>query len=93
MKLTKLFQEFEQLAEAVNIKIIQGKGNFDGGFCILEKEKIIVINKLKPIEQRVRALAHAFSQLDTSQIYIKPAIRGLIESMNPIYQSSSRKYP
>ena len=80
MKPDKIFQELEDIAEILNIKIIQEKGNFKGGYCLLEKEKIIVINKLKPVEQRVRALAQAFSQLDTSKIYMKPAIREFIES-------------
>ena len=37
------------LKKTLDIKIIQEKGNFNGGYCLLEKEKIIVINKLKPI--------------------------------------------
>ena len=80
MKPDKILQELEDIAEILNIKIIQEKGNFKGGYCLLEKEKIIVINKLKPVEQRVLALAQAFSLLDTSQIYMKPAIREFIES-------------
>ena len=80
MKPTIIFQEFEQLAEALNVKIIEEKGNFKGGYCLLEKEGIIVVNKLNPIEQRIRALAQAFSKLDISKIYMKPAIRNIIDS-------------
>ena len=79
MKPTIIFQEFEQLAEALDIKIIHEKGNFRGGCCLLEKEGIIVVNKLNPIEQRIRALANAFSRLDISKIYMKPAIRSIID--------------
>jgi hypothetical protein len=75
-----VYQEFEKLAESLEIKIIQEKGNFNGGYCLLEKEKIIVINKLKPLEQRIRALAQAFFKLDISNIYLKPAIRDIIAS-------------
>jgi len=80
MKLTVVFQEFEQIAEELNIRILQEKGNFNGGYCLLEEQRIIVINKVKPLEQRIRALAQAFSRFDTSQIYLKPAIREMIES-------------
>ena len=80
MKLAIVFQEFEQIAEKLKIRIIQEKGNFNGGYCLLEEERIIVINKLKPIEQRIRDLAQAFAKLDTSQIYIKPSIRELIDT-------------
>ena len=82
MKPDKIYHELEDIAEILNIKIIQGKGNFKGGYCLLEKEKFIVINKLNSIEQQVRALAQAFSRLDTSQIYLKPAIREIIESVD-----------
>ena len=57
---------------------MQEKGNCNGGYCLLEKERIIVVNKLKPLEQRIRALAQAFSQLDISKLYIKPVIRDMI---------------
>ena len=80
MKPSTIYQEFEKLAESLEVKIIQGKGNFKGGYCLLEKEKVIVINKLKPLEQRIKALALAFSQFDISNIYMKPAIREIIAS-------------
>ena len=78
MKPTIIFQEFEQLAEALNVKIIQEKGNFKGGYCLLQKEGIIIINKLYPLEQQIRALAQAFARMDISKIYMKPAIRSII---------------
>jgi len=66
VKPSTIYQEFEKLAESLEVKIIQEKGNFKGGYCLLEKEKVIVINKLKPLEQRIKALALAFSRLDIS---------------------------
>ena len=80
MKSTAVFQEFEQIAEELGICILQERGDFNGGYCLLEEKRIIVINKRKPLEQRIRALAHAFSRLDTSQIYLKPIIREMIET-------------
>ena len=67
----------------MGIQILQERGNFKGGFCLLFcliEEKFIVVNKLKLIEQRMRVLAKAFSILDTSSIYLKPIIREMIES-------------
>ena len=49
------------------------------GFCLVENKKVIVINKLKPTEQRIWALSKAFAKLNTSKIYVKPAIREMIE--------------
>ena len=80
MKSTAVLQEFEQIAEELGICIMQERGNFNGGYCLLKEKRIIVINRRKPLEQRIRALAHAFSRLDTSQIYLKPIIREMIET-------------
>ena len=80
MKPAAIFQEYEQIAEELGIRILKEKGNFIGGYCLLEDKRIIVVNKLKPIEQHIRALAQVFARLDTSQIYLKPAIREIIES-------------
>ena len=86
MKPDKIFQEMEDIAEILGVNIILEKGNFKGGYCLLEKEKIIVLNRLNPVEQRIRALAQAFSRWDTSEIYMKPAIREIIESENLQHQ-------
>ena len=80
MKLSPILEEFENIAIEMEIQIIQQKRNFNGGYCLLESEHIIVLNKHKPIEKRINTLTKAFSQLDTSKIYLKPIIRELIES-------------
>ena len=91
MKPAAMLQEFEQIAEQLNIRIMQEKGNFNGGYCLLEEKRIIVINKQKPIEQRVWALAQAFAKRDTSKIYLKPAIREMIETEDNSLQLSAVK--
>jgi hypothetical protein len=49
IKPEKLFILFEELAEKMNINIVQGKGDFLGGMCSVNDESYIVINKVKPI--------------------------------------------
>ena len=49
----KLYAEFELLADKLDLKIIKDKGNFIGGICIIKDEKVIVVNKMQPLEQRV----------------------------------------
>ena len=45
MKNKDLLDEFHSLAERLEIKILKGKGDFLGGGCIVNNEKVIVINK------------------------------------------------
>jgi len=53
MKNKELLEEFHLLAEKLDIKIMKGKGDFSGGSCTVNNEKIIVINNSKPIEHRL----------------------------------------
>ncbi len=73
-----IYQEFEALAEQMGVRLISDKGNFSGGYCLLEDEKVIVLNKNKPLEHRLKQLAIAFSTLDTTQIFIKPKLREIM---------------
>ncbi len=78
MKPNQLMEHFETLAEKLGLRIIQGKGDFNGGGCIIRQDKIIVLNKMKPIEQRLRILAHEFSIMDLEGIFIVPVLREYI---------------
>ena len=75
----KLITLFEELADKLNIKLLQDKGDFTGGSCLVKDENFIVVNKRKPVEQRLKILAHEFSKKDLSDIYIIPALREFIE--------------
>jgi len=78
-KSEKLITLFEELADKLNIKLLQDKGDFTGGSCLVKDENFIVVNKRKPVEQRLKILAQEFSKKDLSDIYIIPALREFIE--------------
>tara|TARA_Y100000996_G_C22530961_1_gene646426 strand:- start:1475 stop:1726 length:252 start_codon:yes stop_codon:yes gene_type:complete len=79
MNKNKIYDEFEQLSEKLGVKILKGKGDFAGGSCIIHNEKVIVINKMKPIEQRLNILAKSFMEYNLDDIYLVPALRSFIE--------------
>jgi hypothetical protein len=78
MKPNQLMEHFETLAEKLGLQIIQGKGDFNGGRCIIRQDKVIVLNKMKPIEQRLLILAHEFSIMDLEEIFVVPVLREYI---------------
>ena len=84
MKKDKLFEEFESLGERLGVKIVKGKGNFIGGTCLINEEKVIVDNKAKPIEQRLRVLALSFLEWDLEGIFVVPALRAYIDNVNTL---------
>lgn len=79
MKKEKLYNEFEELGQRLGVKIIKGRGNFHGGSCIVNEETVIVLNKQKPIEQRLKTLATSFLEYNLDDVYMVPALRAYIE--------------
>ena len=78
MKPEKLLTLFEELADKMDINIVQGKGDFQGGMCSLNDESYIVLNKLKPVNQRLGVLVKEFSKMNLKKIFIQPALRQYI---------------
>ena len=79
MKKVKLYTEFEELGQRLGLKILKGKGDFSGGTCTVNNKTVIVINKMKPLEQRLRTLATSFLEYNIDEIYMVPALRAYIE--------------
>tara|TARA_B110001454_G_C12543617_1_gene360489 strand:+ start:361 stop:603 length:243 start_codon:yes stop_codon:yes gene_type:complete len=75
----KIYVELKEVFDKIGYKVILDNGNFNSGYCILEDDKVIVINKNKPYENRVRVLSEILSSIKLDNIYIKPYIRELIK--------------
>ncbi len=82
MKDNAALEEFHSLAAKLNIKIMKGKGDFSALDCIVNEKKVIVINNVKPIEQRLNTLASCFKNYDLEGLYIIPALRKYINDAN-----------
>ena len=80
-KYEELVNDFIELSDKLNVKIVHDKGDFNGDNCLLFSDNFIVINKHKPLEQRVNILAKCFGKMDLNNIYIKPMLRELIDQV------------
>lgn len=81
MKPEKLLLELEQLVEQVGYDIRRERGTFRGDHCVVEGDKLVVMNKKKPIELQVGLLARVLHEKELEDIYIKPAVRKELEKM------------
>ena len=61
---------------------MKGKGDFFGGSCTVNNEKVIVINNGKPIEQRLNILASCFKDYNLDGVFIVPSLREYINDSN-----------
>jgi hypothetical protein len=75
----QLLRELEDLAEKSRIEVRYEKGDFDGGYCILKSERIIVVNKRLAVPKRTSILAQALAEVGIEEVYLKPVVREFIE--------------
>ncbi len=81
MKIEKLLLELESLCEKSGYSIRKERGTFRGDQCVIEGEKLIVINKNKPPESQAGILANVLRSIDADEIFIKPAVRKKLEEL------------
>ena len=70
IKYTHQFQtKLEELIAESDYTLRYEKGNFKSGFCVLKDQKIIIVNKLYPMEGKINALYDILRTvtLDTSR--------------------------
>jgi hypothetical protein len=75
----QILTELEQLASNCGISIRYEKGDFDGGYCVLKAERLIVINKRLALARRASVLAQGLAEVGIDEMYLKPAVREYIE--------------
>lgn len=81
MKADKLFIELEELVERAGYTIRKERGTFRGDHCVMEGDKLVVINKKRPVEQQVGLLARVLDKDRIKDMYIKPAVRKELEEL------------
>ncbi|MCK9279681.1 MAG: hypothetical protein M0P71_03585 [Melioribacteraceae bacterium] len=77
-----LLQDLKSLANQMGATVRFERGDFKGGYCLLEDSKIVVINKLSNTQKKVMTLAAALNELGIDEIYMTPRLREIIEEMD-----------
>ena len=81
MKPEKLRIELEELVERAGYTIRKERGTFRGDHCVIEGDKLVVMNRKRPIEQQVGLLARVLHTNELEDTYIKPAVRKELEAL------------
>jgi hypothetical protein len=79
MKTEDLITELQELGSQLGVTIRYEKGDFEGGFCILKAEKMLLINKRLSPNRKASVLAIALNEVGLENLFIKPAVREFIE--------------
>lgn len=81
MKPDKLIIELEELVEQAGYTIRKERGTFRGDHCVVEGDKLVVLNKNKPVQQQVGLLARVLHRKKLEDVYIKPVVRKHLEEL------------
>ena len=79
MKPQNILQGFENLIQNLSIDLRYEKGDFSGGLCHIPGKSLLIINHKLPIEYKIKIIATELRSLDLNHIYIRPALRKIIE--------------
>ena len=79
MKEQDILLALEDLVANLNIQLRYEKGDFAGGFCRVDDDKIIIVNSEYSRKKKIYLLTRELSRLDLDDVFIVPAIRKLIE--------------
>lgn len=79
MTTEQMVKELEGLAQKSGIQVRFEKGDFEGGFCVLKSERIIVVNRRIPAARKATVLALGMAEIGVDEMYLKPAVREFIE--------------
>lgn len=68
IKLTKQFQnKLESILISQDYKVRFEKGNFKSGYCIINKNKIVIINKYFTIEGKINSLIEIINKINVQE--------------------------
>jgi len=79
-----LLSQLEELAERLGILVRDENMNIDdvsstGGLCIVEGQHVLILNSKTSLQEKIHVAIRALRQFDLSDIYVRPAIRDILE--------------
>ena len=68
----ELIQELKSVALQLGAEVRFERGDFKGGYCILNDNKVIVVNKMATLQRKVIILSMALKEIGVDEIYLAP---------------------
>jgi hypothetical protein len=75
----ELFEELKGLANELKIRVRFETGHFDGGYCLLREERLLVLNRKATVPKKIKTLALGLNEYGLGDVFIRPALREAIE--------------
>ncbi|WAC07854.1 MAG: hypothetical protein OS130_01230 [Thermodesulfobacteriota bacterium] len=86
-----IIDQLEELAKGFGIQFRYEPISFEeetinslGGLCILRGEHLLIINSKATEKEKIKVFVQALRNFGLNQIYVKPAIRALLEGRDSL---------
>jgi hypothetical protein len=79
MNYLQILNELEELVRQLALELRYEKGDFDGGYCIVKRQKVLVVNKKLADARKASCLAQALAEFGIETSFVKPGLREFIE--------------
>jgi len=79
VKVESLIEELHEVATHLGVTIRYERGDFEGGYCILREQKILLVNRRLLPARKASVLARAMQEIGINNLYLKPVVREYIE--------------
>lgn len=79
MKPKKLLEYFKDFMERNELDLVFGIGAFSGGHCIINDNRVVVVNKRMPVEEQLRVLVSVILELGLDYSRERKEVRDHIE--------------
>ncbi len=73
------YEELKELARTMGLPIRVEIGDFDGGLCTIRDQQVILVNRRHPLNRRISLLARSLYTMGLDDIFVKPALRNIID--------------
>jgi hypothetical protein len=85
----QIYDELKLLAEEKGLMVRIEMGDFDGGLCTVNDRRVILVNRRHLFGKRINVMARALYQAGLDDLFIKPAIREIIEEELALAEGTS----
>ncbi|CUU07499.1 hypothetical protein JGI2_01535 [Candidatus Kryptobacter tengchongensis] len=74
-----ILEELEKFVRSLGITLRYERGDFEGGYCVLMEQKMIIINKLANTQKRISLLSQSIMEMGIDESLINEDIKSIIE--------------
>lgn len=87
----QVLAELEQAARQLGVEVRVENGSFRGGRCVVEGRALIMLNRRHHPDVQLAILAESMIGLPTETLYLRPAVRRVLEEARLRRTSAGRE--